>query len=364
MEELDLIYAKLDGACCPEDVFGAGSDPGVVFRQLAKACHPDLHPSQVSLAEKVFAKLTLLKREADTRLKDGQWGKNIPLAHCVPLDIGKYKVKSKPIIGDVCDLYFVDGNDLIVKVARNHDDNDLLRAEVNSLKNLNEHIVGPVGKGVPELKDNFQIEGTWKREANVITSFPGFVSALDVHKKMVVDVRTAVWMFKRILVLLGWVHHLNLVHGAILPPHVLFYPDNDEGSPLASPGKDRFNDPRKHSIRLIDWNYSVNFKDRTRLSSWVPAWKNYYAPELLVKTSIGPASDIYMAATLIGYLINEDHSTSNALNLPAGLRTVLLKCTEPNPTKRYQKAMDVFEDWTKASKAEFGSPSWHDFNLP
>lgn len=54
MQELDLIYAKLEGACCPEDVFGAGSDPSTVFRQLAKSCHPDRNPSQLDLAQKAF----------------------------------------------------------------------------------------------------------------------------------------------------------------------------------------------------------------------------------------------------------------------------------------------------------------------
>jgi hypothetical protein len=352
--ELELINAKLDAACCPEDVFGIG-DPTAIFRQLAKACHPDRHPSQKDLASDVFAHLSVLKTVADDRIKDGRWGKNIPLPHCIPMEVGSYKVKRKPIIGDVCDLYFVEGKELVVKVARSSDDNDLLRAEDTALRTLNKGIDGPVRKGVPELKENFQIEGTWKREANVLTSFPGFVSALDVHQKMVIDARTAVWMFKRLLVLLGWVHHLNLVHGAILPPHVLFYPDNDEGSPFALPGKDRLNDPRKHSLRLIDWCYCVNYKDRTRLSSWVPAWKDQYAPELISKSFIGPASDIYMAASLIFYLCGP---------LPKSLQAILTRCLDPNHKKRYQNTGDVFEDWKKAATSEFGSPKWINFNLP
>lgn len=361
MGELEIIYAKLDGACCPEDIFGAGSDPGIVFKQLAKACHPDRNPSQENLARKTFAKLSGLKHDADARLKSGDWGKNIPLPHCVPLTIDKYKVKPKPIVGDVCDLYNVEGKNLILKVARSNDDNDLLRAEASSLRILNTGIDGPVAKGVPTLIDTFKLDGKWKREANVLTSYPGFVSAMDVHQKITVDAKTAVWMFKRILVLLGWVHHLNLVHGAILPSHVMFYTDNDEGSPFALPGKERLKDPRKHSLRLIDWCYSVNYKDRTRLSSWVPAWKDHYAPELLDKSYIGPASDIYMAAALISYLSSSTTSTSV---LPKGLWDVLIKCMSLDHRKRYQKAGDVFEDWTKAATKEFGSPKWIDFNLP
>jgi len=352
VSEIQIIFDHMESACCPKDVFGAGDDPLAVYRRLARACHPDLHKD--AIAKEAFQKLNALKDEADERIKRGEWGKRLPLAHCVPLEIGKYKVRRKPIVGDIADLYLVEGSCRIVKVARSHDDNDLMRAEAEALRTL-DGITGPVRDGIPILAESFQIEGRWKREANVITDFPKFVTAQAVHEKMVVDARTAVWMFKRILSLLTWVHHFGLIHGAILPPHVLFYPDNDGAKDI---------DPRKHSIRLIDWCYSVDFKKRTRLSSWVPAWENYYAPELLDKSSITPASDIYMAATLMGYLINADGSTSNALNLPSGLRTVLLKCTEPKPAKRYQKAGDVLDDWKSAAKADFGEPKWIEFNIP
>jgi hypothetical protein len=53
MSELQLIYDKLDGACCPEDIFGSGDDPAVVFKKLARACHPDAHPLE-PIAVKAF----------------------------------------------------------------------------------------------------------------------------------------------------------------------------------------------------------------------------------------------------------------------------------------------------------------------
>ena len=348
MSELELIYEKLDNACCPEEVFGTGDDPSVVFRKLARACHPDLHPTE-PIAKKAFQKLSALKDEADRRVKDGKWGKRVPLPHCVPLKIGKYKAKPHPRVGDIADLYTVEGGKAIIKVTRHHDDNDLLRAEVTALGLLS-GITTSVLDGVPKLIDNFWVEGMWKREANVITAFPGFVTAQQVHARYgddSVHKRTGVWMFKRILSLLTWVHHFDLIHGAILPPHVLFYPDNDGHKDV---------DKRKHSIRLIDWCYSVDFTQRTRLSSWVPAWQDHYAPELLSKKSIGPPADIYMAAKLIVYLCGT--------LWPPALGTVLLKCLESDPKKRYQKPGDVFDAWTKAATTEFGTPKWFEFNLP
>lgn len=345
MSELQLIYDKLDGACCPEDIFGSGDDPSVVFKKLARLVHPDRNPTE-SIAEKAFQKLNELKQIADERVRKGVWGKKIPLPHCVPLEIGKYKAKPHPRIGDIADLYTVEGGKTIVKVARTHDDNDLLRAEVNALRILKQ-IDGPVGKGIPELVDNFWVEGTWKREANVITRFPGFLTAQEIHAKMTVDARTSVWMFKRILALLTWVHHYKLIHGAILPPHVMFYQDNDGHTEM---------DERKHSIRLIDWCYNIDYTQRTRLSSWVPAWQDHYAPELLSKKYIGPESDIYMAAKLMVYLCGS--------KFPSAIGQVLKKCLESDYEKRYSKASDVLSDLKEAAKADFGSPQWHFFNLP
>jgi hypothetical protein len=344
MSELEIIYDRLDSACCPEEIFGTGDDPSVVFKKLARACHPDRFPGDPK-AKDAFQKLNALKLEADKRVRDGRWGKRIPLPHCVPLQIGKYKAKPHPRIGDVADLYTVEGGKALVKVARHHDDNDLLRAEANTLRCL-EQITTVVKDGVPKLQDNFWIDGTWKREANVLSYFPGFISAQMVRQKVTVDHRTSVWMFKRILALLTWVHHYKLIHGAILPPHVLFYPDNDGRKGV---------DERKHSIRLVDWCYSLDFNQRTRLSSWVPAWQDHYAPELLGKTFIGPPSDLYMAAKLMVYLCGN--------KFPPALGKVLKKCLVPDPTKRYQKAGEVLEDWKQAAAAEFGAPKWHDFNV-
>lgn len=342
MSELQIIFDHLDRACCPEDVFGAGDDPLAVYRKLASACHPDLHNDPI--ANETFQKLNALKIEAENRLKGGDYGKRIPLPHCTPMEIGTYKVKRKPIVGDIADLYYVEGSSRLVKVARSYDDNDLMRAEAKALRLL-DGITGPVRDGAPILAETFQINGSRKREVNVIADFPGFVTAEHVRNKMVVDARTTVWMFKRILSLLTWVHHFKLVHGAILPGHILFYPDNDGHIGL---------DPRKHSIRLIDWCYSVDFEKRTRLSSWIPAWKDHYPPELIAKTSMSPASDIYMAAKLIRYLSDK---------MPDRMEKVIMKCLDPDPAKRYQTAADVFAEWVPAATAVYGKPKWVEFNL-
>jgi aminoglycoside phosphotransferase (APT) family kinase protein len=52
-----------------------------------------------------------------------------------------------------------------------------------------------------------------------------------------VDPRDATWMWRRLLVGLGWVHRAGVVHGAIVEDHVLIHPG-------------------EHG--LVDWCYSGN----------------------------------------------------------------------------------------------------------
>jgi hypothetical protein len=346
MTELQTVHDHLEKATCPEDIFGVVDESSlkVTFRQLAMTVHPDRNAND-PLAAKAFQRLNQMNDLAATRLKEGTWGKRLPLPGEEPFDLGKYSVARKPIPGDIADIYVA--KDVVVKVARSADDGDLLRAERTALEAL--ILPDPVNVGVPQMVENFTVNGVggWKREANVLTRFPGFLTAEYVHGVMQCDARTVVWMFKRLLVLLEHVHKSGYIHGAILPPHVLFYPDNDGG-------KDH--DARKHSLRLIDWCYAVEFKKRTRLSSWVPQWASHYPPEVKAKKSIGPASDLYMAAWLIEYL-------THGYALPPPLNEILHRCEAQDPAKRYQTAGEVFDEWMKAAQAVFGAPKWAEFNV-
>ncbi len=352
MTELQIVFEQLDKACCPEDVFGKNpAMVGHLFRDFTKVVHPDLHGNS-ELSNQAFQVLNDLKSEADQRIKSGTWGNRFPLAKCAPIPIGAFMAKPRPIVGDIADVYSVVGKSQVIKVARHADDNDLLRAEAAVLPILRRTVPLPILNGLPVLLSHFQIDGVWKREANVLSTVSGFITAEAVHSKMPsLDGRTAVWIFKRILALLGWVHQAGYIHGAILPQHVLLYPDNDGHYPIDP----RARDVRKHSIRLIDWCYAVDFRQRTRLSSWVPDYMAYYPPEIVAKSSLDETADFYMAAKLIQLLSN---------NLPGELDAVLDRCMDKNPKRRYRKAADVLDSWTKAARAVYGSPRWVDFFLP
>lgn len=346
MTELALIAVKLEAVQCPEDVFGANID-GVknTFRHILRVVHPDFNGG-AALAHAVTERLNQLKKVADERVQAGTYGKKLPLLEYETIEIEQYSVRRKPSVGDVADIYTSANH--VLKIARSVDDNDLIRAERKTLTVLNKTVTMPVRAGFPTLVRDFQLG---KREVNVLEKLPkGFVSVESVRRHTALDLRALIWIFKRILSMLGWVHHCGFVHGGVLPQHVWVYPDND--------GTKTNPHPYKHTVRLLGWCSSVEYAQRTRLSTWVPAWKAHYPPELLLKRALVPASDIYMAAALIGYLYGQP------LNLPDPLKTVLLRCTEPDLARRYKSVDQVFQVWVQAAEKVYGPPKWVDFNIP
>lgn len=275
--EFAYVLNQLEAARCIEGVFT--SEPSTfktVYRHLLTIVHPDRGGTDAAVT-----KLNTLRSLADKALQNGNWGRRELLPDLVPIKVGAYEVEKKPWTGDVADVYFND--QYVIKVARSSDDNDLLRAERSALQLLEKKVEPPVSSGFPICQPSFKVG---RREANVLQRMNGFFTAQEVRRRLPsIRPESLVWIFKRLLVLLEWSHHYGIVHGAILPPHVLLYPDNDE--PTSEGGyvvpSRKENDPRKHTIRLIDWCYSVEYKKRTRLSAWIPAWKSMYAPELLAQ---------------------------------------------------------------------------------
>ena len=157
---------------------------------------------------------------------------------------------------------------VILKVSKNEYDNDLLTNEADVIKDLNakfavERKSDSYKLCIPKLFDTFQVDAhdAPKPQVNVLEYYPGFFDVESIRKLTIgVDGRTLVWMWKRLMGVLSWVHHFRYVHGAVLPPHVMYFPD------LYCPDETtRIKDGRTHSVRLVDWCYAVNTRKKKNL---------------------------------------------------------------------------------------------------
>jgi hypothetical protein len=206
--------------------------------------------------------------------------------------------------GDLCDVFAAKTvkngeKPTVCKVAKCQKDSDLLQAEAAALKRLRGPGSDPsLHPYVPELFDSFMYaeKGKPRRAANVIGKLDGFYSLEQVKQAFPYGLNPLdmAWMWRRLLVALGYAHHHQVVHGAVLPMHVMILPD-------------------QHGLVLIDWCYASLGDDvlQPPIKAICDQFKDWYPKEVLDKEVPSPATDIIMAARTMIYLMGGDPLTGN-----------------------------------------------------
>jgi serine/threonine protein kinase len=173
-----------------------------------------------------------------------------------PLDIAagrkKYQVLDRLAIGSICTIYrcrFASESpqrEGVLKIARDARANDLVLNEADILRRLHaadeKNRYGPF---LPAIEDSFAVAdepGSPTRQANILRMHSEIdspdelysLAQVKAHYPSGLDQRHIAWIWRRLLTVLAFVHAKDIVHGAILPPHILI-------------------EPREHKLLLIDW---------------------------------------------------------------------------------------------------------------
>lgn len=361
--------AAVAGAVVVEDLFGdlgAATTPAgrlaalaLAFRRIARVVHPDRQPSsRASRAHEAFVRATRLRDAAEEAIRLGTYGERRPPAADVPQIITtltrSYALSRLVARGDLCDLYACsyetrDGRErAILKIVSREGDGDLLENEANVLRRL-----FPAGRAeekflryLPRLVDSFVLrdadEGTRRsldeRRVVVLPHFDEHVSltAVRTAHPRGLDFRDVVWMLKRLLVALGFIHRRGLVHGAIVPPHVLVHPVD-------------------HGARLIDWCYAVFSGQRVRALS--VAHRDLYAPEVTAKEPATAGTDIYMAARCALLMMGDT-------SVPTALRRFLETCLAASPRRRPDDAWKLHDELEELLERLVGRPKYRRLAMP
>jgi hypothetical protein len=350
-----------------------------LYRLLALKTHEDMYQDdgEKRLAREAFKNLSERHRQAETKIDQGTYGnRKAPVPHTsvsssVVILKDKYIRYADFASGDIADLHAAcienkkGRTEVLLKAARNSADNELLEAERIALSELREGLVnrssGPSdwAQCIPQIIDSFQVAvGSSRVRVNVLEKFEGFINIEQIHKAYPtgIDGRSIAWMWKRLLGMLDWTHKLGFLHGAVLPPHVMYYPDNDGGT---------IRDIRKHAVRLIDWCYSCRLDRRAKLKAWVPNYEVFYAPEILAKTELVAASDLYMGAKTMLYLLGGDvNKNTFPTHVPEPVAASLKRCLHRDPDRRPQEAKTCLDEFVKTLERVYGPPKYHEFNMP
>jgi serine/threonine protein kinase len=376
--ELERISAYLNQAHSPEEIFGTltGTQAEMlevarrVFRQMAKAVHPDLYEGTTDFeqAGSAFKKLTQFWEQARVRIENGIYGTSDTIETFKPFTIctrqRQYTVERLLTHGDLCGLYIGRGvpsglptdkkSGEILKVPIKPEDNDLMANEARILSHLRaSEDYESLRHFVSQLIDSFSYleEATGiVRRVNVISYIEGLYSLEEVREAYPegVDPRDMAWIWRRVLIALGFAHANKVIHGCVIPPHIMIHPE-------------------EHGVVLVDWSYAVFDPEVTeeRISAISSPYRIWYPAEVFAKEVPTPGLDICMAAMcMIDLLGGDPHKRTMPETVPSRIQNYLKGCTLPNPHRRPQDAHKLLEAFDELIEQLWGPRTFHKFTMP
>lgn len=344
----------LHQATRPEEVFGVLDGAQEValkrrYRELAAMVHPDHNPGQAVEASRAFQALQVWYTQARQRLEQSTYGQHTYITAATALH--DYVGTTPPLHGDLCDLFpcQVGSGPVLLKVARSGSNNDLLQAEAQVLHRIERELAGQrVRAHFPTLIEHFRLRDTEgrKHHVNVLRAEAGYVSLEEVLRAYPngIDAADAAWMFNRILTAIGVLHNLGIIHGAVLPGHILIRPDD-------------------HNGMLIDWCYSVPLGETIKAVS--PPSVAEYPPEVSARRPATAATDTYMAAACMVRLLGGNPATATLPpRVPKAIGALLRACLLPSPSRRSGDAWQIFEDFQEILAGLYGPRKFRPFVIP
>lgn len=334
----DTAVRIIENAANAHALFG-NEEPEKKYRMLALLCHPDqlqTQPESIrTRGEAAFRKLSMLYAQIN--------GKTAVPA---PVVLGKWVVGNLIIPGDITDIYHASSKEhahSVLKIARSPADTDLMEQEVAALKKLHADTRSEKFKHyVPAVQDTFKASG---RRA-VVMQFAeaelrkgGFEPLITLENITAttgkLPMRHVVWMSNRLLSALGFVHNNGVVHGAIIPSHLMY-------------------GPLSHTLLVVDWCYSVDAAKLKHIPAIVEKYKSWYPREVLRKNKPSPSTDLYMWAMMV---------RNTAESIPPRMKGLLDWCLTDSMKTRPENAWDVQDKWRKLAKEEFGPPSYTELKM-
>jgi serine/threonine protein kinase len=337
VSELQTVAERVIGARHYWDLFPSPDSVKGIYRKLARVLHPDRYTgADQELAGHAFARLVELNAQAEKAGAAGTYGaaplptlRHGAIVHELEVPLG---------VGDITSLYRATSATKtgsmasVIKVARNAADNDLLATEAAVLKKL--HAADSEWtRHYPPLLDTFLYSGGGARRRVNALPFYADMNTLDQVAHACGGAIPAVhiaWIWRRLLMALGYAHDQGIVHGAVTPPHIML-------------------EPAKHAVMLIDWCYASVRDDGggfAPIKLMVPDYRNWYPAEVTAKQPPGPATDIAMAAQTVSYFLG----TKNAR-----LHAFFRGCQAEKPSNRPANAWMLLKEFDDLLEA-LGEP--------
>ncbi|HET8846445.1 MAG TPA: hypothetical protein VFN35_33590, partial [Ktedonobacteraceae bacterium] len=243
---------------------------------------------------------------------------------------------------------------VLLKVAFKPQDNDLVANEARILGHLRSTDNYEAGRHfASQLIDSFPYEERTTgivRQVTVLKYIDGLFSLKEVKEAYPhgVDVRDMAWMWRRLLVALDFAHKNSIIHGSVLPTHVLIHPE-------------------QHGLVLIDWSYAVFNPGVTHtwISALSTAYRAWYPEEVFAREEPQPGLDIFLAGKCMIELLGGDPQQRTMPDrVPWQIQSHLKGCTLPRPSQRPQDARVLRQEFDELLERLWGPRTFHPFSMP
>jgi serine/threonine protein kinase len=362
--ELTHISSQLSQATRPEDVFGDlgnnSSDLSAALRRiyhaLAKSAHPDVYfaAEEKVLAQTTFGQLTHWFAEAEKKIKAGRYGRR----ENTVLQIGMHEYDLEGGFSEDETFNFYPctliergtTRSAVLRIVRDPRNNTVAQNEVRILNLL---LTGRDSEKfapyLPTLLDSFLYEdGTVSRQAMIFEKYEGWYSLEDVQKEYPygIDPRDMAWIWRRLLVILGFAHANRVIHGAVLPGNIWIQPE-------------------QHGLMLKNWFHSVHDPETTGeyIPKINPTFVAWYPEEVLRYEMPTFGVDIQMSAKCMIHLLGGDVKNKMIPDTVPYLMRQFLKGSILPGKRTPQDAWAVMQDFDDLLTRLWGARKFHPFKM-
>jgi serine/threonine protein kinase len=407
-DELEFVAAQLAAAKGPAAIFGTltGTESEqlaqarATYRRMAVAVHPDRHKNDPR-AVKAFTDLQTLYIRQQALCKGEPDPAIVAKTPTVPVVLKtrtrEYTLGAELAQGDLAMLYhcIISEGSVesagVLKIARDPADNDLLEREARILRLLATEKSGRGGKQAPpyfpRLKESFLHRDSLgvSRRVNV---FPVVVTEagpipteawytleeVRAQYPRGLDPRQVAWMWRRILIALAHAHENAVLHGGVLPSHILVQPESHgllvtdwcaslqgeivDPSPTGRDPYLGYRDllagaPAKRPVE----KGKVVFSGR-HIPFASPAYERWYPARVLARGEPTIAVDLEMAARCAAYLLG---GNGLGATIPSSVHADMIRYFMDVP--RHKSAWAAYEDFEDLIQQLWGRRTFVPFSM-
>ncbi len=153
-----------------------------------------------------------------------------------------------------------------------------------------------------------------------------------------------IWVFRRVLSVLGFAHSKGIIHGNVEPAHIMIR-------------------PRDHNVYLLDWSYSV-YKPGTTGQGFKAINEEYSPPEVAQRKPPIPASDLYSLAKCMVFLLGGDiKNNSMPDKVDEKIQRFIQFFLRESPIQRPQDAWKMYRELDDLREDVFGPHRFREFSM-